>query len=102
MGFVNYFPGRGHLMERAYLEGQAEGKAEGEAALILRLLEKRGILVSEDTQERVTSCTDLDTLTLWFDRALTVTVAEDLFAVGAADGVDGADASAPGSQASTP
>ena len=112
MGFVNYFPGRGHLMERAYLEGQAEGKAEGkaegqaegkaagEAALILRLLDKRGILVSEDTRERVTSCTDLDTLTLWFDRALTVTASEDLFAV-AADGVDGVDASAAGSQDAT-
>ena len=96
MGFVNYFPGRGHLMERAYLEGQAEGKAEGkaegqaagEAALILRLLEKRGVLVSEGVQERVTSCTDLDTLTLWFDRALTVTVAEELF-VQEAEGAEG-------------
>ena len=92
MGFVNYFPGRGHLMERAYLEGQAEGKAEGqaagEAALILRLLEKRGVLVSEGVRERVTSCTDLDTLTLWFDRALTVAVAEDLF-VEEAEGVEG-------------
>lgn len=100
MGFVNYFPGRGHLMERAYLEGQAEGeaegkakgKAEGEAALILRLLEKRGIPVSEDIQVRITSCTDLDTLTLWFDRALTVTASEDLFAEGV-DGVGGADGS---------
>jgi len=92
MGFVNYFPGRGHLMERAYLEGQAEGKAASEAALILRLLENRGILVSEDTRERITSCADLHTLTTWFDRALTVTVSEDLFA-GEADGAeDSADA----------
>ena len=88
MGFVNYFPGRGHLMERAYLEGQAEGQAAGEAALILRLLEKRGVLVSEGVRERVTSCADLDTLTLWFDRALTVTVAEDLF-VEEVEGVEG-------------
>ena len=88
MGFANYFPGRGHLMERAYFEGQAEGQAAGEAALILRLLEKRGVLVSEGVRERVTSCTDLDTLTLWFDRALTVTVAEDLF-VGEPDGAEG-------------
>jgi hypothetical protein len=88
MGFVNYFPDRGHLMERAYLEGQAEGQAAGEAALILRLLEKRGVLVSEGVRERVTSCTDLDTLTLWFDRALTVTVAEDLF-VEEVEGVEG-------------
>ena len=88
MGFVNYFPGRGHLMERAYLEGRAEGQAAGEAALILRLLEKRGVLVSEGVRERVTSCTDLDTLTLWFDRALTVTVAEELF-VEEAEGVEG-------------
>ncbi|MFI6466578.1 hypothetical protein [Streptomyces sp. NPDC050528] len=88
MGFVNYFPGRGHLMERAHLEGQAEGQAAGEAALILRLLEKRGVLVSEGVRERVTSCTDLDTLTLWFDRALTVTAAEGLF-VEEAEGAEG-------------
>ncbi|MFS8204444.1 hypothetical protein ACLVWQ_37955 [Streptomyces sp. CWNU-52B] len=76
MSFVSYFPGRGTVRETAYLEGQAEDRA----LLILRVLEKHGIPVSEGAQERITSCADLDTLTLWFDRSLTAAAAEDLFA----------------------
>jgi hypothetical protein len=75
-----YFPGRGTLFEETYLEGKAQGRAEDRTALILRVLEKRGIPVPEDTRDRITSCTDLDTLTLWFDRSLTATAVEDLFA----------------------
>lgn len=86
MGFVSYFPGRGTVRETAYLEGNAEGQAGASASLVLRLLEKRGIDVPEDVRERVGSCSDLDTLTLWFDRALTVSVAEELFAVGPEQG----------------
>ncbi|WP_405506451.1 hypothetical protein [Streptomyces purpurascens] len=52
--------------------------------LILRVLEKRGIDIPETARERITSCTDLDTLTLWFDRSLTATAAEELFADGQA------------------
>ncbi|WP_338781236.1 hypothetical protein [Streptomyces sp. DG1A-41] len=44
------------------------------------MLEKRGIPVPEDTRDRIISCTDLDTLALWFDRSLTATTVEDLFA----------------------
>ncbi|MGX5214035.1 hypothetical protein ACWKT3_36005 [Streptomyces violaceus] len=71
-----YFPGKGTLFEETYLEGKAEGKSEA----ILRVLEKRGIHLPEDTRDRITSCTDLGTLTLWFDRSLTAGTAEDLFA----------------------
>lgn len=84
LSFVSYFPGRGTVRETAYLEGKAEGKAQGKAedraSLILRVLDKHGISVNEDTRDRITSCTDLDTLALWFDRALTATTAEALFA----------------------
>jgi hypothetical protein len=80
LSFVSYFPGRGTVRETAYLEGKAEGKAEDRASLILRVLDKHGISVHEDTRDRITSCTDLDTLALWFDRALTATTAEALFA----------------------
>jgi hypothetical protein len=73
LSFVSYFPGRGTVRETAYLEGTAE------ASLILRVLEKHGVPVPEDTRDRITSCTDLEVLTLWFDRALTATRAEDLF-----------------------
>ncbi|MFJ5529602.1 hypothetical protein [Streptomyces sp. NPDC093261] len=92
MSFVSYFPGRGTVRETAYLEGKAEGMAEGmaegraegraedRASLTLRVLGKRGIPVPEEARERITSCTDLDTLALWFDRSPTATAAGDLFA----------------------
>ncbi|MFI6543252.1 hypothetical protein ACIBO9_08395 [Streptomyces prunicolor] len=72
---ITHFPGHGTLFEEKYLEG----KTEDRASLILRVLEKHGIDVPDDIRERITSCTDLDTLTLWFDRSLTASTAEDLF-----------------------
>ncbi|GAA2239879.1 hypothetical protein [Streptomyces indiaensis] len=78
-----YFPGRGTLFEESYLEGKAAGRAEGRAedrvTMILRVLEKRGVGIPQATRDRISSCTDLDTLTLWFDRSLTAATAEDLF-----------------------
>ena len=72
---ITHFPGHGTLFEEKYLEG----KTEDRASLILRVLEKHGIDVPDDIRERITSCSDLDTLTLWFDRSLTASTAEDLF-----------------------
>ncbi|MEU9879496.1 hypothetical protein [Streptomyces phaeochromogenes] len=84
MSVVIYFPGRGTLRERIYLEAKAEGQAEGQAeeraSMILSVLEKRGIPVPEYTRERIASCADLDTLALWVDRSWTAAAAEDLFA----------------------
>jgi hypothetical protein len=83
VSFVNYFPGRGTVMERAYLDGKAEGKAEGkargEAKGILRMLEYRRLPISDEVRERITTCTDLDRLDDWLERAGTVERAEDLF-----------------------
>ncbi|MGA5360809.1 hypothetical protein [Streptomyces purpurascens] len=73
---ATYFPGRGTLFEQTYLEGKAEGKAEA----ILQVLDKHSVPISEATRDRITSCTDLDTLALWFGRSLTATTAADLFA----------------------
>jgi hypothetical protein len=69
---ATYFPGRGTLFEETYLEGKAES--------VISVLEKRGVPIPQAARDRITSCTDLDTLTLWFDRSLTATTAEDLFA----------------------
>jgi hypothetical protein len=99
LSFVTYFPGRGTVRETAYLEGKAEGKvegkaegkaegvaegkvrgvAEGEAKGVLRVLEVRGLTVSDDVRTRITTCTDLGSLGDWLDRAGTVTHAEELF-----------------------
>ncbi|MET8452460.1 hypothetical protein [Streptomyces sp. NPDC005209] len=87
MSFVSYFPGRGTVRETAYLEGKAEGKAvgeavgeaKGEAKGVLRVLEVRGLPISDEVRERITTCTDLDRLNDWLDRAGTVACAEELF-----------------------
>lgn len=53
---------------------------EGRVEDILRLLQGRGIEVSEEDRERVTGCRDLDTLDVWFTRAITATSAAEVFA----------------------
>src|SRR5262245_21757531 len=62
-----------------YGKGEAKGRAEGEAEMILVVLSARGVPVSDDVRARITSCTDLDQLTAWGRRAVTVDSAEDLF-----------------------
>ncbi|GAA1271299.1 hypothetical protein [Streptomyces javensis] len=47
---------------------------------MLRVLEKRGIASPPETRDRITHCTDLDALDRWFDRAFTVSTADELFA----------------------
>ncbi|WP_328426946.1 hypothetical protein [Streptomyces sp. NBC_00443] len=69
------FPGSNTIVEESWLEGKAEGKAED----ILRILGVRGIEVSDSVRERVTACTDLDVLGAWLDRSLSVADAEELF-----------------------
>lgn len=90
---VSYFPGRGTVFEEAYLEGKAEGRAEGEAEgkaeAVLRVLEVRGLPVSAEVRERVTSCADLGRLDVWLLRAVTAERVEDLFGDGGED-ADGA------------
>jgi hypothetical protein len=67
--------GRAEGMEK----GMAKGRAEGRATSILRVLRLRHMPVSDEIRERITSCTDLDQLERWFDRAITVHNADDLF-----------------------
>ncbi|WP_399927436.1 hypothetical protein [Streptomyces kanamyceticus] len=83
MTFVSYFPGRGTLREEAYLEGKevgrAEAMAEERAGTVVRILGQRLIPVPEDVRERITTCTDLDTLARWLNRAFIVYSAEEIF-----------------------
>ncbi|MET8173121.1 hypothetical protein [Streptomyces clavifer] len=60
-------------------EGLAEGKTEGLAEAVVRVLERRGVFVGRDVSDRIHRCTDTCVLDEWLARALSVTVAEDLF-----------------------
>ena len=58
----------------------AEGMATGVAKSLLRLLESRAIAISEAMRERVLATRDESQLMRWFDRAISMTTAEEVFA----------------------
>ncbi|POM26864.1 hypothetical protein BTM25_12720 [Actinomadura rubteroloni] len=59
---------------------RAEGRAEGEAEMLLNVLEARGFEIRDDVRERITSCTDTALLTAWGKRAVAIEHIEELFA----------------------
>ncbi|MDA2809388.1 hypothetical protein O4J56_01950 [Nocardiopsis sp. RSe5-2] len=56
-----------------------QGRADATARMILKILRSRRIETDTTTRERITACTDLDTLDHWADRAFTVSSAQELF-----------------------
>jgi hypothetical protein len=56
-----------------------QGRAEGEAKMLLRILAARGFVVPDDVRERVTGCTDLTQLESWGERAVTATSVTEIF-----------------------
>lgn len=66
-------------LRKSYGDGKIEGKAEGAARVILRVLARRGVCVSAEVRDRITACTDLAQLDVWADRAAVVTTAQLLF-----------------------
>ncbi|WP_433566149.1 hypothetical protein ACQP1O_13545 [Nocardia sp. CA-151230] len=67
----------GHAEGKA--QGVAEGKAEGEASAILTVLAARGIEVDGAARERIRACADLERLSDWLIRAVTVAAVAELF-----------------------
>jgi hypothetical protein len=64
------------FVEKIHDQGKAEGKAED----VLKLLDVRHLTPSKEQQLRVTSCIDAAQLNLWFDRAITAGTADEVFA----------------------
>jgi hypothetical protein len=62
------------------VEGRVEGAVEAGAKAVLRVLAKRGVPVPEVVRGRIVSCTDPSELERMLDRALEVTIADELFA----------------------
>ncbi len=66
--------------EQGRHDGLSEGVAHGKAQLILRALSSRGLLASDTQRERILAERSLEQLDRYFDRALTCTSVEQLFA----------------------
>jgi hypothetical protein len=58
-------------------EGKAEGRSEAKADAIVSVLERRGLLVSDELRARVRRCHDEETLDRWLGAAITATSAAD-------------------------
>ncbi|EDY42734.1 hypothetical protein [Streptomyces sp. SPB074] len=62
-------------------ELREEGRAEGQARSLLKVLRARGIEVPDESRARVESCADTATLDTWLDRALVATTLAEVFAL---------------------
>ena len=59
-------------------EGRREGRQEGEAALVLRLLERKFGVLDPVMQRRITQA-DAETLLAWGERILSASTPEEIF-----------------------
>lgn len=68
------------FVSQTRLRGREEGRAEGLAAAIFKVFDRRGIKVDDDSRQRIETCTDSDALEAWLDQSFVVAKASDLFA----------------------
>ena len=74
-GLVNYF---NQAQRRNFERGIAEGRAQGEATALLKILTRRGLTVTAAQRRRIVACTDLAMLERWLDRSLSASSVEEL------------------------
>ncbi|MCX5142546.1 hypothetical protein [Streptomyces sp. NBC_00338] len=67
------------IRDEGRAEGQAKGQAKGQVESLLLILEARGIALTDETREEIDTCTDLNLLREWLQRAATATTAEEVF-----------------------
>jgi hypothetical protein len=65
--------------KQSFEKGRLEGRAAEKAADVIDVLEARGLAVTDAQRERILGCKDLDTLTRWHRRAVTVSSTDALF-----------------------
>jgi len=61
---------------RRYVE---QGRAQGEAEMLLTMLQTFGVTVTDAAQDRITACTDVEQLQRWAGQAKEITSADELF-----------------------
>jgi hypothetical protein len=68
------------LFKDPFIDGFIDqGRAQGEAHMLLRMLDARGIDAPAGLRDRISSCTDTTQLEDWFDRAITAKSIGDVF-----------------------
>ena len=67
--------GRAEGVATGEARGEARGEVRGEARGVLKVLDARGIAVSEALRERILSCTDPAMIDVWTRRAAVASTA---------------------------
>lgn len=83
MTAIQYFwrhPLAEQVREEGREEGLEQGRLQDRREMTLRIIEWRGIPVTDAIRERVNTCSDLDQLEAWAQRAVRAADAEELFA----------------------
>ena len=57
-----------------------KGKAEGKAEALLRILERRGLVLTSEDRATITGCHDMAVLNAWLDAALDARSVAEVFA----------------------
>jgi hypothetical protein len=65
--------------QKYFFEGKEEGELKGEAKMLLRIIDRRGVAISSHDRERVMGCADASQIEMWADRALTATTRDEIF-----------------------
>lgn len=66
----------------AHRQSYDRGKAEGKAEDLVKILRRRGVVVTDEQQRQICACTDLATLDRWLDRAFSTTSIDEILAEG--------------------
>jgi hypothetical protein len=61
-------------------QSRAEGRAEGEATALLKILAQRGLELTPEQRRRITECTELAVLERWIDRSLSAGSIDEVLA----------------------
>ncbi|MGI5203548.1 hypothetical protein ACQEU6_18490 [Spirillospora sp. CA-108201] len=67
------------LFRRRYAEGRAESEARGVAKSVLKVLDARGLSVSDEMREQILACTDQVQLDQWLFRAVKAERVDEVF-----------------------
>ncbi|MEU4234216.1 hypothetical protein AB0F17_58920 [Nonomuraea sp. NPDC026600] len=58
----------------------AKGETEGMVKVVLKVLDSRGVVLSDSDRERISACNDAACLELWLGRVALISTADELFA----------------------
>jgi hypothetical protein len=68
-------------LEAALQQGREEGRLAQARATLRRVLERRGLAISDAISARIDACTDIARLDAWHDRAMDVKSAHEVFEI---------------------